>query len=146
MLPCRTIAVSHFPKKAEEPITLFLSMNLPLRPRPPARRASVIAIILLCWFLAPNLSRALAADAPTVPTELYAHGNDEWYWIAKVGPGDSDPATPQTIIQARNNATRHWMPIARMDARVLAIANRGAELAVIQEKNQWSLMWQDRLT
>ncbi|MBC8107788.1 MAG: RDD family protein [Anaerolineae bacterium] len=98
----------------------------------------------MCWYLAPAVSRALAADAPpAVPTELHAHGNDEWYWIAKVGPSESDAAAPQTIIQARNNATNRWVPMARIDARVLAIANRGTELGVIQEKNHWSLLWRN---
>jgi len=87
---------------------------------------------------------AMGADAPApppTPVELFAHGNDEWYWIAKVGPSESDATVAQTFVQARSNATMRWRAIAKMDARVVSIGSRGGELAALMEKNAWMLMW-----
>lgn len=88
------------------------------------------------------LSAGLHAAA-LPPQNLLSHGAGEFYWIAQVQTRRIGEKTDEfTIIRGRQiGGDVRWPEIGRVPARVVSLANRGSELAVLLENGDWMLIW-----
>jgi uncharacterized RDD family membrane protein YckC len=104
------------------------------------RRGNNLAGLLGCLLA---LVATVQAAAQSVPQNLLAHGTGEMYWIAQVQSRRSGTKLDEyTIIRGRQvGGDARWPEIGRVPARVIALANRGAELAVLLESGDWMLLW-----
>lgn len=146
-------------------------LNLPpLPPLPPPPRPTIVAMLLATAVTAAvgllllsalhhlMLSPAMAQADPDVPGRstlgLLAHGAGESLWTSRIidvsagtsaGAEDASPAPPgsqvETLVYARFSGAEELRPIARINAEVLELANRGSQLVVLLRSGQWRLVW-----
>lgn len=96
-----------------------------------------------CIVVALVVATLLWGDA-ALADDLLAQGTDEMFWVARVVPaGPTSAPGEHTLIRGRAvGAEAGWVTVARPASRVVALANRGTELAALFESGDWMLLWQ----
>ena len=95
--------------------------------------------LLLCVTL---LSAGAAEAAAAVRQDLVAHGSNNRFWLARVSAGEPDAKSagaPQTHVYVRSVGESRWVQVARVDSRVVAMAHRATQLALLLEDGKWLL-------
>lgn len=64
------------------------------------------------------------------------------YWIAQIEP-TAESGVRTTIQQRKVDTGTAWQTIARVGARVVSMADRGTQLAVLLDNGDWMLIWED---
>jgi uncharacterized RDD family membrane protein YckC len=104
-------------------------------------------LILLCaalLFMA-GASDALAAG---LRQDLLAHGSREKFWVARVSTAESEnnaPAPPKTQVYARSVGDSQWLPVTQVEGRVVGMAHRGPQLALLLADGDWLLVSEEAL-
>jgi len=97
---------------------------------------------------ATSAAPAAAPPAPVLnPSDLLAHGSEDQFWIARVEPvPGAVPASLQTSIYVRSGGQAAWQSASSVQARVIDIANRGSQLALLLESGDWVAASEDSST
>jgi uncharacterized RDD family membrane protein YckC len=115
----------------------------------------MLTCVAMCVGIALVASRrACAAEQGAITTrDLLVHGSPTMYWIAAVeqenaavvstgGATAAQTASPlRTLIRARPMGSNDWKEIARLNGRVVSLADRGSQLAALLESGDWMLLW-----
>lgn len=106
-------------------------------------RIRFILALTLALFAAPGVHAPARAARPAAPDRiesLVAHGSQKGQYLAIVvrEPKSDGTLLPVTTVHYRpmGGAPDSWVPFARFDARVLALAEWGGDLAVLLETAQ----------
>src|SRR3954470_5880121 len=89
------------------------------------------ALLLLAAALAPwtTPTSSLAAGRRQ---DLVAHGSNDRFWIADVSVGTgADKAQVRTDLYVRSVGESRWLPATSIESRVVAMAHRGPQLALL---------------
>lgn len=95
---------------------------------------------------------AHAADATALNVrDVLVHGSSTMYWVARVeqetgsAPIPASPASTsapvKSYIQSRLINGKDWSLVGRINARVISLADRGSQVAVLLESGDWMLLW-----
>src|SRR5437016_4417351 len=114
-------------------------------------RATAAGALLtaLCALLLAAAAEAAAPPAPVSSSdassrELLAHGTDQHYWAANVAPvPKSRNSAVTTSVRYRASGDVEWREIAEFATPAIALANRGAELLLVLNGGQWSIVSSD---
>lgn len=91
------------------------------------------------WHLFPLILLTLIGYS-TARGELLVHGTADMYWIAQVGQDQAN--NKKTIIRQRHiGGSPNWQLLTQINAPVVALANRGNDLAVLLESGDWMMLW-----
>src|SRR5436189_263247 len=80
--------------------------------------------------------------------DLVAHGSDDRFWIADVSVGTgADKAQVRTDLYVRSVGESRWLPVTRepIESRVVAMAHRGPQLALLLDDGAWLLVSEQAL-
>lgn len=81
-----------------------------------------------------------AAPAPAwKPGDLQAHGSDERLWLARVESVPGRTATEITNVYVREKSDATWRRLEPLGVRVIGLANRGSQLAILLPGGDWRL-------
>src|SRR4030095_13993422 len=74
---------------------------------------------------------------------LLSHGTGDTYWIAQVFPRRANEKLSEyTVIRGRQvGGDARWLEVARVQARVISIANRGNEVVALLDGGDWMIIW-----
>lgn len=107
---------------------------------------SLLAISLgvACAVVLSN-SDARGQPAANPVVDVLAHGSGECFWAARVAPvapiAPSTDTTLETIVHARFSGPAELRPLARINAAVVDLTNRGTQLIVLLGDGQWRIVW-----
>lgn len=88
-------------------------------------------------------SAARAAEEPKA-ADVLAHGDSDRFWVAQVSPLNTVPKSLQTTVYYRLNGQEdNWQVMARIPARAVSLASRGAQAAALLDDGQWMLLFTD---
>ena len=111
-------------------------------------RGTVGLRLLLCVVTLCGAAWAPCALAAPARQDLVAHGSGERFWVARVSPPDpakGASAGVRTAIYVRSVGESHWAPVRQVEARVVAMAHRGPQLALLLDDGRWLLASEDTL-
>ncbi len=95
------------------------------------------ACLLLLAVLTATVSSARAAAG-----DLLAQGaGDNGLWIAQVLTDPQRPGVSITLIRFRSKSAETWTDVASVNGRVVSMAPRGQQLAVLRENGEWMFVW-----
>ena len=79
--------------------------------------------------------------------DLVAHGSADRFWIARILPGDADTSPVKTQVYVRSVGESRWLPVTRepIESRVVAMAHRGPQLALLLDDGAWLLVSEQAL-
>jgi uncharacterized RDD family membrane protein YckC len=81
--------------------------------------------------------------------DLLAHGARDRFWVARVSAGEVDnanaPAPLRTYVYVRSVGDSQWLPAVQVDSRVVAMAHRGSQLALLLAEGDWLLASEEAL-
>jgi uncharacterized RDD family membrane protein YckC len=108
-----------------------------------ARAMLILALSVLCS--APFAANALAQNPSTTapsawkPGDLQAHGSDDRLWLARVEsvPGRTPSDITNVYLREKSDAT--WRRLDPLGMRVMGLANRGSQLALLLPGGDWRL-------
>jgi uncharacterized RDD family membrane protein YckC len=95
-----------------------------------------------CAVLALALAGAWPRDASAAgrKQDLVAHGSEDRFWIGDVSVGTgADNAQVRTDLYVRSVGESRWQPAASVESRVVAMAHRGPQLALLLDDGVWLL-------
>jgi uncharacterized RDD family membrane protein YckC len=93
---------------------------------------------------------AVAGVARGEERDVLAHASGDWCWFAKVGKTpafmqmDPSATAEQTEVFARENSPGqpwHSLSATPLPGRVIALASRSSQLAVLMKDGQWMTVW-----
>lgn len=108
----------------------------------PAWRSNSFAALLTVGTLLLG-GAASPARAVTTRQDLVAHGSGERYWLARVTPDDArgGAAGPlKTHVYVRAVGESRWTQVTQVESRVVAMAHRGTQLALLLAEGDWLLV------
>jgi uncharacterized RDD family membrane protein YckC len=96
---------------------------------------------------APVAARAMAQEkqksAAPAPTwnagDLQAHGSDDRLWLARVESVPGRTATEISNVYVREKSDATWRRLEPLGVRVIGLANRGSQLALLLPGGDWRL-------
>jgi uncharacterized RDD family membrane protein YckC len=80
--------------------------------------------------------------------DLVAHGSEDRFWIGNVSVGTgADNAQVRTDLFVRSVGESRWQPVTRdpIESRVVAMAHRGPQLALLLDDGSWLLVSEQAL-
>src|SRR4051794_14877779 len=107
------------------------------------RAMLLLALAVIC--LTPFAGAALAQNPPTTtpstwnPGDLQAHGSDDRLWLARVEPVPGRTPTEITYVYIREKSDATWRRLEPLGLRVIRLANRGSQLALLLPGRDWRL-------
>jgi uncharacterized RDD family membrane protein YckC len=104
----------------------------------------VLLAVLLLVCSAAFAASAGAQNAPTTapswnPGDLQAHGSDDRLWLAHVEPVPGRTPTEITYVYVREKSDATWRRLEPLGLRVVGLANRGSQLALLLPGGDWRL-------
>ncbi len=117
------------------------------------RSAALVGCVAMCLLISLlPAPAARGADAEITTRDLLAHGSPGMYWIADIE--QESAAAPQggstaaqisapmkSLVRQRQLGNNVWKEIARLNGRVISLADRGTQLAALLEGGEWMLLW-----
>ncbi len=111
----------------------------PMNPRRPRRAASAVAGVICC-LLALWMSPAVLA-APNLTPTLLSHSASGRLWMARIEAAADTGKVTTTLMGRRIGADEAWRSYGQIQARSVALSNRGTDLIVLLENGDWTLLW-----
>ena len=102
--------------------------------------------LLLCTSLLLGAVAGRDAAAAGRRQDLVAHGSQDRFWIADVSAGaGKDGAQVRTDVYARSVGETRWQPVTTVESRVVSMAHRGPQLALLLDDGTWLLASEEAL-
>jgi uncharacterized RDD family membrane protein YckC len=90
----------------------------------------------------------LNAAARAQVSDLLAHGSGDRLWLAEVVQQPEPQGGERTILRTRQTGAGNtqWIELARLNGRVVALANRGNDLVALLDSGDWLIVWSNGRT
>lgn len=83
-----------------------------------------------------------AAELP--PSDVFAHGDSDRFWIALVRPVPGPSRSVETLVYFRPFGQDHkWQKLAQVPARVIALSSQGSQAGIVLGDGSWLLLYSD---
>ena len=105
-----------------------------------ALRPTLCALLLLAAAWMPDAAAAGRRQ------DLVAHGSEDRFWIGNVSVGTgADNAQVRTDLYVRSVGESRWLPATSVESRVVGMAHRGPQLALLLDDGAWLLVSEQAL-